>query len=127
MARKLVWWGTLSLVLMLVQAVDAQDKAEGRRYYVTYCSGCHGETGKGDGPAAVSLPVKLANHNDGTVMNQLSDKFLFDIISKGGSAVGKSPFMPAWGGQLRDKQVREIIAYVRSLAEPAYTPTPLKK
>ena len=127
MARKLAWWGTLSLVLMLVQTLNAQDKADGRRYYVTYCSGCHGETGKGDGPAAVSLPVKLANHNDGTVMNQLSDKFLFDIISKGGSAVGKSPFMPAWGGQLRENQVRDIIAYVRSLAEPAYTPSPLKK
>ena len=123
MARKLAWWGTLSLVLMLVQTLNAQDKADGRRYYVTYCSGCHGETGKGDGPAAVSLPVKPANHSDRTVMNQLSDKFLFDIISKGGSAVGKSPFMPAWGGQLIDKQIRDVITHLRSLADPSYSPS----
>jgi mono/diheme cytochrome c family protein len=122
MAPRLATLGTLILVLILAQVVKAQDKVEGKKYYVTYCSGCHGESGKGDGPAAVSLPVKPTNHTDGTVMNQLPDKFLFEIISKGGSAVGKSPFMPAWGSQLRDKQVQDVIAYVRSLANPPYKP-----
>ena len=116
--------GTAILVLILTQAVaGAQDKAEGKKYYVTYCSGCHGETGKGDGPAAASLPVKPTNHNDGVVMNQLPDKLLFEIISKGGQAVGKSPFMPGWGNQLREKQIRDVIAYVRSLARPPYNPS----
>ena len=107
------------LALMLAHAAEAQDKAEGRKFYVTYCSGCHGESGRGDGPAAESLPVKPANHTDGAAMKQLSDKFLFDIISKGGGAVGKSPFMPAWGNQMREKQVRDIIAYLRSLPNSA--------
>lgn len=53
----------------------------------------------------------------------LSDKHLFDIISKGGSAVDKSPFMPAWGSQLKEKQIREIIAHIRSLAVPPYRPS----
>ena len=105
----------LALTLALASTVAAQDKAEGRKYYVTYCSGCHGESGKGDGPAAESLPLKPANHTDGAAMKQLSDKFLFDIISKGGGVVGKSPFMPAWGNQLREKQIRDIIAHLRSL------------
>ena len=105
----------LALTLALASNVAAQDKAEGRKYYVTYCSGCHGESGKGDGPAAESLPQKPANHTDGAVMKQLSDNFLLDIISKGGGAVGKSPFMPAWGNQLREKQIRDIIAHLRSL------------
>jgi hypothetical protein len=52
-------------------------------------------------------------------MNQLSDKFLFDIISKGGGAVGKSAFMPSWGN-LNEKQIRDIIAYLRSIADPPY-------
>ena len=120
MAYRLALGGTVMLVLNLSQAVAAQDKAEGKKFYVTYCSGCHGETGKGDGPAAASLPVKPANHNDGAAMNQLPDKLLFEVISKGGEAVGKSPFMPGWGNQLREKQIRDVIAYVRSLANPAY-------
>jgi mono/diheme cytochrome c family protein len=105
----------LALILALAGTAAAQDQAEGRKYYATYCSGCHGESGKGDGPVAESLPVKPANHTDGAAMKQLSDKFLLEIISKGGGAVGKSPFMPAWGSQLREKQIRDIIAHLRSL------------
>ena len=55
-------------------------------------------------------------------MNQLSDKFLMEIISKGGSAVGKSRMMPAWGGQFKENQIRDIVAYVRSIADPPYKP-----
>jgi mono/diheme cytochrome c family protein len=122
MARKWVGGGLVILVLTVAQVVAAQDKAAGKKLYVTYCSGCHGETGKGDGPAAVSLPVKPANHSDGSVMNQIPDKILSEIISKGGQAVGKSPFMPGWGSQLNDKQVRDVVSYVRSLATPPYAP-----
>ena len=98
----------------------AQNQSEGKKLYLTYCSSCHGETGKGDGPAAQSLPVKPANHTAGAVMNQLTDKYLVEIISKGGGAVGKSPMMPAWGGALKEGQVQDIVAYVRSIANPAY-------
>lgn len=122
MARRSGSSGMLLLLLILAPAAGAQDKAEGKKYYVTYCSGCHGETGKGDGPAAVSLPLKPTNHADGAVMNRLPDKFLLEIISKGGQAVGKSPFMPGWGNQLREKQIRDLIAYIRSLADPPYRP-----
>ncbi|MET0501521.1 MAG: cytochrome c [Candidatus Binatia bacterium] len=98
----------------------SQNVAEGKKLYATYCSSCHGDTGKGDGPAAMSLPAKPADHTSGKTMNQLSDKFLVDIIAKGGTAVGKSAFMPGWGGQLQEKQVRDIVAYVRSIANPPY-------
>ncbi len=53
-------------------------------------------------------------------MNELPDKFLVEIISKGGGAVGKSPMMPALGNQFTEAQLRDIIAYIRSLAEPPY-------
>ncbi len=109
-----------ALLLVGAGATRAQNQAEGKKLYLTYCSSCHGDSGKGDGPAAQSLPVKPANHTDGSVMNQLSDKFLLDIISKGGSAVGKSAMMPAWGGQLKESQLRDIVAYVRSISVPPY-------
>lgn len=124
MARKLIWLiAPMFMVFLFCQDLLGQDKAEGKRSYLIYCSGCHGESGKGNGPAARSLPVKPANHADGTVMNQLSDKYLFDIIAKGGSAVDKSPFMPSWGSQLKEKQIRNIISHIRSLAVPPYKPS----
>ena len=109
-----------SLVLGGFDQTWAQNPSEGKKLYLTYCSSCHGETGKGDGPAAQSLPVKPANHTAGAVMNQLTDKFLMEIISKGGGAVGKSPMMPAWGGALKEGQLQDIVAYLRSIATPPY-------
>ena len=37
------------------------------------------------------------------------------------AAVGKSPLMAPWGGVLNEQQVQDVVAYVRSLAEPAYS------
>jgi mono/diheme cytochrome c family protein len=119
MGKKGFW--TLACFVLLVAWADlvwAQNQSEGKKLYLTYCSSCHGDSGKGDGPAARSLPVKPANHTDGSVMNKLSDKFLLDIISKGGGAVGKSAMMPGWGGQFKENQLRDIVAYVRSIAVP---------
>ncbi|MGZ8424223.1 MAG: c-type cytochrome [Candidatus Binatia bacterium] len=98
----------------------AQNQAEGRKLYASYCSTCHGEKGKGDGMAARSLPAKPADHTNGAIMNQMSDKFLVDVIAKGGSAVGKSSFMPSWGSALDEKQVRDLVAFIRTLAVPTY-------
>lgn len=116
-------FGTLAcfgLLLAVADSIWAQNQSEGKKLYLTYCSSCHGDSGKGDGPAARSLPVKPADHTDGSVMNQLSDKFLRDIISKGGSAVGKSAMMPGWGGQFKENELRDIVVYVRSIAVPPY-------
>ena len=118
------WFGVLVAVGILTGAGSswAQNATEGKKLYTTYCSTCHGETGKGDGMAAASLPAKPADHTNGAVMNQLSDKFLLEIISKGGGAAGKSTFMPSWGGSLNEKQIRDIVAYIRTLAVPPYKP-----
>jgi mono/diheme cytochrome c family protein len=107
-------------VLAPLGRAEAQNAAEGKKLYTTYCATCHGDNGKGDGVAAASLPVKPADHTNGAVMNKLSDQFLADIISKGGSAVNKSGFMPAWGTSLNGNQVADIVAYIRSIASPPY-------
>ncbi|MDP6558815.1 MAG: cytochrome c [Candidatus Binatia bacterium] len=74
-----------------------------RQPYQTNCSPCHGELDKGDGSGARLLPIRPADHTNGTTMNSRSDKGIADIISKGGSALGKTPYMPAWGGVLSEQ------------------------
>lgn len=98
----------------------AQDPAEGRKLYASYCAPCHGDKGKGDGMAAKSLPAKPADHTNGAVMNQLNDKLLIEVIAKGGPAVGKSSFMPPWAGALNEKQIRDLAGFIRTLAVPPY-------
>ena len=122
--KKIIFTMGLSFSAMITAASPGwtQNQAEGGKLYASYCSSCHGDKGKGDGIAAGSLPVKPKDHTNGAVMNQLTDQSLTDVISKGGGAVGKSGFMPAWGASLNDKQVRDIVAYIRTLAVPPYKP-----
>jgi mono/diheme cytochrome c family protein len=117
------WAGLLTVLGFMIFAIgvaQAQSAVEGRQLYTSYCASCHGDEGTGDGIAGRSLPVKPGNHTNGSVMNQLSDRFLTDIITKGGSAVKKSGFMPAWGGALNTQQISDIVAYLRSIANPPY-------
>lgn len=120
-----IFFALVSMVfasLALIPAAQAQNQAEGKKLYLSYCASCHGDAGKGDGTAGASLPVKPADHTNGAVMNKLNDTFLINIISKGGTGAGKSSFMPAWGGALTDPQIRDIVAYIRSIAVPPYRP-----
>jgi mono/diheme cytochrome c family protein len=118
--EKIVFSVALALLGAFIGGSSAwsQNQAEGRKLYTAYCTSCHGDKGKGDGVAAGSLPVRPKDHTDGATMNQLTDQFLGDVITKGGGAMGKSGFMPAWGSSLNEKQVRDIVAYIRTLAVP---------
>lgn len=64
--------------------------------------------------AVRSLAVGPEDPTYGAVINQLSDKFSFDVISKGGNAAGKSGFVPAWGSSFNEKQIRDIVADLRT-------------
>jgi mono/diheme cytochrome c family protein len=98
----------------------AADAAAGRALYQLYCASCHGTGGAGDGPVAAGLDPKPARHDDGTYMNALSNEQLFQVIQDGGASVGKSPLMAPWGATLSDAQIGDVIAFVRSLADPPY-------
>ena len=110
------------LVPVLATGQSKGDANAGKAKYESLCAGCHGKTGKGDGPAAASLNPKPQDHSDGKVMNSLSDQYLTDIIKNGGAAVKKSPLMPAWGKTLKDQEISDVTVYIRSLAKPPYKP-----
>ena len=94
------------------------DATEGAVLYGLYCATCHGAEGRGDGAAAAGLDPKPADHTDPAYMGQLSDAYLYTVISKGGIGVGKSPLMAPWGSVINDQGIRDLIAHVRTLSEP---------
>ncbi len=98
----------------------AGDAARGKALYAQYCASCHGAGGNADGPLGQALNPHPAKHSDGATMNPLSDEHLFKVIQLGGPAVGKSPLMAPWGGMLSEAQIRDLIAFVRTLAVPPY-------
>lgn len=90
--------------------------------YRQHCAVCHGESGKGDGPGARVIAERLRDFTDPQAMRQVSDRYLFEIIQKGGSQFGRSNAMPAWGMKLRDTEIRSLVAYIRSLARAQEAP-----
>ena len=64
----------------------------GANVFKTYCVSCHGEEGKGDGPASQALDPRPANLVE--VNKIAADDFLYWRINTG--VLGTS--MPAWKG-----------------------------
>jgi len=90
--------------------------AAGKQIFMQIFIPCHGPEGKGDGPASVSLDPKPRNLTDATYMAQLNDRYLFELISRGGIAVGKSPLMPAQSA-LVTQDINNVIAFVKTLSK----------
>jgi cytochrome c oxidase cbb3-type subunit 3 len=120
--KKIITVGLLALFGAMANAEEFRitgDPAKGAEIYKMYCALCHGETGAGDGIGAANLPPpKPRALNDKEYMDTLTDEHIFKIIKEGGTAVGKSMFMTAWGAVLKtDEAIHDVSAYVRSLAQ----------
>ena len=86
----------------------------GEEVYEANCIACHGEGGKGDGPAAGVLKPPPRDHTDRAYMDTLTDDDLKKVIVMGGAIKGR-PLMPSHP-QLRGEQLDALVAYVRSLS-----------
>jgi mono/diheme cytochrome c family protein len=98
-------------------ALAKGDPAKGKASFDQICASCHGTAGKGDGPAAAALNPKPRDLSDKGYVNGLKDDYIKKIITQGGQAVGKSPLMPPLGGALKDDDIENVIAFVRSLGK----------
>ena len=112
--------GLLTIVAMLLvigAALAKGDPAKGKAVYDLNCAPCHGTAGKGDGPAAAALNPKPKDLVDKGFVNTLKDDFLEKLIKGGGPTVGLSPVMPPFGTALKESDIENVIAYLRSLAK----------
>jgi mono/diheme cytochrome c family protein len=98
------------------------EQAQGKRVFYTYCVWCHADSTPAGPSNRSNLNPSPALANDGSVLNPLSDDRLRDTIALGGSAMGKSAMMPPWGRTLSQEEVQSVIAFLRAIAQPPYTP-----
>src|SRR5262245_30760909 len=98
----------------------AQDQpGRGRLLYQLHCVECHGESGRGDGPAAAFLSprprdltsgrFKIRTTESGSVA---TDEDLIQSVRQGlyGSA------MPAWNRILSDGDVHDVVSYIKTFS-----------
>lgn len=91
------------IVIVLVLSADAMagDPLEGRAIYVENCAGCHGANGR----AVVAGTPNFAGSNRLMVK---TDSQLHDTIA------GGKNIMPAFQGRLSEREMMDVIAYIRT-------------
>lgn len=109
-------------ILIYNNAMAEPNVKRGARLYKSYCSPCHGLEGNGRGPRARNelLQPPPRDHTNGFYMNMQPDVRFFKVIKFGGKANNLSHIMPQWKHILSDKQIFQILAFIRSIADPPY-------
>ena len=95
-------------------------EAQGKRVFYQYCVWCHADAspaGPSNRSNVTPLPPLM---NDGEKLNGESDEYMQNIITLGGSALGKSAMMPPYGKTLSSEEIKAVIAFTRAVAQPAY-------
>jgi cytochrome c5 len=111
-------WNDPQLVIPL-----GYEAAQGKRIFHQQCVWCHGDSTPAGPSNRSNVTPTPPLFNDGSVLNGESDDFLQNIITLGGSAMGKSAMMPPYGKTLTQEEIRSLIAYARAIALPPYQPT----
>jgi mono/diheme cytochrome c family protein len=98
------------------------EQAQGKRIFYQQCVWCHADSTPAGPSNRSNVTPAPPLYNDGSVLNAESDEFLQNIITLGGSAMGKSAMMPPYGKTLTQEEIRSLIAYGRAIAVPPYQP-----
>jgi mono/diheme cytochrome c family protein len=111
-------WNDVSKLVSL-----GYQESQGKRVFYQYCVWCHADAtpaGPSNRSNVTPIPALL---NDGEKLNADTDEYLQNIITLGGSAMGKSAMMPPYGKTLSPEEITAVIAFTRAIAQPPYQKT----
>jgi mono/diheme cytochrome c family protein len=101
-------WDIVAYAIILSTSQTTNDL--GKDLYENNCAGCHGTSGKGDGPDAAKLTAPPRDFTNQAFMAQISTAGLYQSIT-----TGVIPEMPAFSNTLDDSQRWALAGYLRSL------------
>jgi mono/diheme cytochrome c family protein len=130
--------GAALLLAGLPALGQAFDEYSGEYTFQRYCASCHGESGKGNGPVAEGIPIRVPDLT--TLQQRMGSNFPEEVLRKiidGRNAViyHGTRYMPVWGyefwveegadeaARVRvDRIVAQLVEYLRSIQEPVPAP-----
>ncbi len=105
MLKHLACYGTASLLIFAMNTLCLA-QSSGADTFKTKCQVCHAADGSGDTPTGKAL--KPLPYNSPDVL-KASDSDLIAIVKNGKGN------MPAFGGKITDAQIKDVVAYIRTL------------
>ena len=104
-------WALIEAYGVQVAPRSAPNLAAAPGLYQQHCAACHGDAGRGDGPAAKALEPPPANFHDRERMAQRSAYALYNAISLGVAGTSMAAF-----GQLDDAERWSLAFFVANFA-----------
>jgi mono/diheme cytochrome c family protein len=95
-----------AVFVSLLAAGTVSFAQDGAATYKSKCQMCHGATGMADTPAGKSTKARPFNDPD---VVKMSDADLIAVTTNGKNK------MPAYKGKLTDAQIKDVVAYIRTL------------
>jgi mono/diheme cytochrome c family protein len=83
--------------------------ADGEKVFKANCASCHGNEGRGDGPASGSLNPKPKDLS--VLQKSVGDDYLFWRTNEGKPGTSMLP----WRGVLSEEQIWQVVAFLRTL------------
>lgn len=87
--------------------------------YLIECAGCHGVSGKGDGPDLAALDATPKNFTRAAFWDDDTFDQMVEVIT-----IGEAPDMPAFGNRLSAHEILAIARHIEANFRPQVTNTP---
>ncbi len=102
----------------------AADLEAGRQTFESVCAACHGTTGRPDpdNPVVQALEPEPADLSDPLFNSREPASDWHVVVTHGGPALGLSAAMPAQGEVLSEKEIEDVVAYAKTLADTSGYP-----
>jgi len=105
---RMVAVSALMLLAVLVSAGPSRAQSNGEKVYKAKCAGCHGPDGAASTAAGKAMKARDFCSDE---VKKESDADWTDIISKGKNK------MPSFSGKISDADIKDVVAYIRSLCK----------
>lgn len=107
-----------------LDTVRAADLQAGKRTYESVCAACHGPSGRlpDDSPIRAAFDPPPADFTDPLFNSREPASDWQMVVRHGGHAMGLSAQMPAQGQALSETDIRNVVAYVKTLADTSRYP-----
>jgi mono/diheme cytochrome c family protein len=111
-------WTVALLSLAVTAPAQSADLEAGRKTFEEICAACHGATGRPDpsNPTVQALDPQPADLSDPLFNSREPADDWNIVVTHGGPALGLSAAMPAQQGALKDEEIRNVVAYAKTLA-----------
>lgn len=108
--------GLLSVAFAL--PTHAADLEAGKKIFDEVCAACHGTTGRPDpdNPTVAALDPQPADLSDPLFNSREPEADWNIVVTHGGPALGLSSVMPSQKAALKEDEIRNVVAYAKTLA-----------